>query len=267
MDYSQLFTDKHSEKLLAPIADLVTAVRAQDIRVWCLPEFNQSHIEITGSASSCAALASDKIPDRTIVINFAQVANYSVVCDLPVDKVLEVVLTHELGHITLCDNFGIEQGQSEFDTWQVVERLGILSPADFANLRDYAVHKKQPTFDHRRSFDNSPEWLRTFNRLSRTIGYGLAWGAIQNDIKALGLQSWDILAALQDAGWDFDISYPLSEGEDIPHALTKLAIQRNDVTELERVARAAMPQHTSRRSKTNSNSQSAPHRHYPQTAH
>jgi hypothetical protein len=51
------------------------------------------------------------------------------------------------------------------------------------------------------------------------------------------------LQSLQDNGFDFEIAYDLSENENIEHTLVKLAISRNDITELTRLAKPAAAKH------------------------
>ena len=248
--YADIFKASHQEQLLIPAVDIAEKIRDEAIALYCLPKFDSTHVAaLDGQTSSCAIMNSTRFPGRSVIINISQVQELANHCNLEFTDCLKATLLHEWAHIKIYDVAGAEATQSESDTWvkawEIASALTDMAPQDFQNLRGWCEWRRKPTVQNI-PVDSRPAWIKTFDKLSQQIGYSLAWGAIQNDIKALGLQSWDILAALQDAGWDFDISYPLSEGEDIPHALTKLAIQRNDVAELERVARTAMPKHTSR---------------------
>jgi len=231
MDYSPIFTVKHLEKLLKPVSDLVTAIRNQDIRVWALEFFTPEHISVLGGESSVSVLQGDKLPARTIILNASQVGHYSSVCDFGYTKALEMTIWHELSHISIFDNFGVDAACSEFDTWAAVERLNIVPPEDFKNFRDYAMHRRPPTFDHRQA-DQAPEWLRGFSRLAPSVGYNLAWGVTKNLADKAGLASWQITDALIQNGWEASIAIRVVEDKDPSAALFDLAVAKRDMGEL-----------------------------------
>jgi hypothetical protein len=233
MGYSQFFVESHREKLLNPIADLVAAIREQDILVWCLEDFSEEHVAITGTRSSCAVIASDKIPNRAIILNYNQVQHYGSVCDLSIRLTLLGVTSHELSHIHLLDKFGIEAALSEYDVWDCVERLNILHPGDFRNLRNFAMHQKQPSVEHRKS-EQAPEWLKSFDQLSPQLGYGFAWQVALKMATDGGLKSWDITSLLIENGWSTEAAIDVVDTDRTNIGLSQLALDRKDFEEMKR---------------------------------
>lgn len=239
--YADIFKASHQEQLLTSAADIAEKIRDEAIALYCLPNFDSTHIAaLDGQTGSCAIMNSTRFPGRSVVINISQVQELANHCSLEFSDCLEATLLHEWAHIKLFDIAGAEASTSESDTWQkaweVAQALmSDLSPQDFANLRGWCEWKREPIL-RSLPIDSRPTWLKDFDRLASQIGYQLAWGAAQSSIKSQGLQSWDVLSALQDAGINFDISYSLSQGEDVQHALTRLAISRNDLVELGRLA-------------------------------
>jgi hypothetical protein len=244
--YIALFEQSHQEQLLIPIADIVKKIREDGVSLYCLKHFHSPHIAALDGNMSCAYIQGDRFKPRSIFINIEQVTSLATHCNLDYNDCLTAVLLHEWGHVKLADRGGSEASLSESDAWdkawEIAEALSPLSPADFANLRGYCQWHRNPTL-HTLPIDSRPQWLKDFDRLAPQLGYPLAWRAVMGSIKSLGLQPWQVLQSLQDNGFDFEIAYDLSENENIESALLQLAIRRNDVAELARVAKPTSAKH------------------------